>query len=65
MAISDKKAVEAIQTLTEYCGEQRGCQNCILHLHSPSKWKCSLDAFDLRDILSNIEANRKHRGYLQ
>lgn len=65
MAISDKKALEAIKTLTEYCGEQRGCQNCILHLYSPSKWKCSLDAFDLRDILSNIEAKRKHRGYLQ
>ena len=64
MAISDKKAVEAIKTLTEYCGEQRGCQNCILHLYSPIRWKCSLDAFDLRDILSNIEAKRKHRGYL-
>ena len=64
MAISDKKAVEAIKILTEYCGEQQWCQNCILHLYSPSKWKCSIDALDLRDILSNIEAKRKHRGYL-
>ncbi len=39
MEISNKKAVGAIKTLTEYCGEQRGCQNCILHLYSPSKWK--------------------------
>ena len=65
MAISDKKAVEAIKTLTEYCTEQRGCQNCILHLHRPSDWDCHLDVFDLRDILSNIEAKREHRGYLQ
>ena len=65
MAISDKKAVEAIKTLTEYCGEQRGCQNCILHLHRPSDWDCHLDVFDLRDILSNIEAKREQRGYLQ
>ena len=65
MAISDKKAVEAIKILTEYCAEQRGCQNCILHLHRPSDWDCHLDVFDLRDILSNIEAKWKHRGYLQ
>ena len=65
MAINDKKAVEAIKTLTEYCAEQRGCQNCILHLHRPSNWDCHIDVFDLQDILSNIEAKRKHRGYLQ
>jgi len=65
MAISDKKAVGAIKTLTEYCGEQQGCQNCILHLYSPSEWKCYLDVFGLQDILSNIEAKRKHHGHLQ
>lgn len=65
MAISDKKVVGAIKTLTEYCSERQGCQNCILHLYSPSKWECHLDVFDLQDILSNIEAKEKHRGYLQ
>lgn len=64
MAISDKKAVEAARTLAEYCSERQGCQNCILHLYSPSEWKCHLDVFDLQDILSNIEAKRKHHGYL-
>lgn len=66
MAISDKKVVEAVKTLTKYCSEQQGCQNCILHSYSPSEWKCYLNVFDLQDILlSNIESKRKHHGYLQ
>ena len=39
--ISDKKLLEAVQVLTDYCRTQRGCQNCILHAYGASEWDCS------------------------
>lgn len=62
--ISDKKLLEAVQVLTDYCRTQRSCQNCILHEYGASKWNCSIDAFELRDVLDNIAARKKHHGYL-
>lgn len=61
---SDKKLIEAMQVLTDHCRTQRGCQNCILHAHGAGAWDCSIGAFELRDVLDNITAKKKHRGYL-
>jgi hypothetical protein len=62
--ISSKKALESAQVIADFCKEQRGCQNCIFREHGADSWKCHMDAFDLRDVLSNIEAKKKNRGYL-
>lgn len=62
--ISSKKALESAKAIADYCKEQRGCQNCIFRMFGAESWKCHMDAFDLRDVLSNIEAKKKNRGYL-
>jgi len=64
MAISSKKALESAKVIAAYCREQVGCQNCIFRQHGADHWKCHIEAFDLQDVLSNIEAKKKNRGYL-
>lgn len=69
--ISDKKVLEHAQAIVDYCRErslrddnQRGCQNCILHEYGSSHWDCQMYAFDLREVLGNIEAKKKKHGYI-
>ena len=62
--ISAKKAVEAANVIAEYCKQQRGCQNCIFREFGAESWNCHIEAFDLQDVLWNIEAKKKNRGYL-
>lgn len=62
--ISNKKALEAAKVIVDYCKEQRGCQNCIFRLHGCDHWKCHIEAFDLQDVLSNIEAKKKNHGFI-
>ena len=62
--ISTKKAVEAAQTIAGYCAEQPACQNCIFRKFGADSWRCHIGAFDIRDVLSNVEAKRKGRGYI-
>ena len=62
--ISSNKAVESAKVIADYCREQNACQNCIFREHGADHWKCHMDAFDLQDVLSNIEAKKKNRGYL-
>lgn len=62
--VSDKKATEAAKTLIEYCNQQGGCQNCIFRMFGCDHWNCAIGAFEIRDVLSNMEAKRKNRGYL-
>ena len=64
MAISSKKALEAAKVIVDFCNEQEGCQNCIFRLYGADHWKCHIYAFDLQDVLSNIEAKKKNHGYL-
>ena len=61
---STKKVLEAVKVVVEYCEEQRGCQNCIFRLYGAEHWKCHIEAFDLQDVLRNIEAKKKNRGYI-
>lgn len=62
--ISNKKALEGAKTIVDYCKEQQGCQNCIFRQHGADRWKCHIEVFDLQDVLSNIEAKKKHGGYI-
>lgn len=62
--ISNKKAVDSAQTIVAYCKEQDSCQNCIFRLYGCENWHCAIGAFELRDVLSNIEAKKKNHGYI-
>lgn len=65
--ISNKKAFEAAKIVAEYCKEQSGCQNCIFHLNKCDHWECQMkhpEYIDEREILGNIEAKKKNRGYI-
>ena len=64
MAIRGKKAVEAAKTLIDFCKEQKGCQNCIFRKYGSDHWDCTIAAFDLREVLWNIEAKKKNHGYI-
>ena len=64
MAISSKKALEAANVIVDFCNEQKGCQNCIFRLYGAEHWICNMYAYDLKDVLSNIEAKKKNHGYL-
>lgn len=62
--ISTKKVLEAVKVVTDFCNEQRSCQNCIFRLFGADHWKCHIEAFDLQDVLSNIEAKKKNGGFI-
>lgn len=62
--VSNKKAIEAAQVVAEYCEQQAGCQNCIFRLYGCERWNCSIGAFDIQDVLSNIKAKKKNNGFL-
>lgn len=62
--ISNKKAIESANTIFEYCQQQKGCQNCIFREYGGDHWECHISAFELRDVLSNIEAKKRNHGYL-
>lgn len=59
MAISNKKAVAAAKILIDFCEEQRGCQNCIFRKHGADPWYYNIEAFDLREVMWNIEVKKK------
>lgn len=62
--ISNKKAIETAKIVSEYCKEQQACQNCIFRQFGCDSWKCHIQAFDLQEVLSNIEAKKRNHGYL-
>ena len=64
MQISDKKAVECAETLVAFCKQQIFCQNCIFREFAADSWNCQLEIFDLKEVLANIEAKKRNRGYL-
>lgn len=62
--VSNKKALECAEVIVQFCKEQRGCQNCIFRQFGSDHWNCYIDAFDIREVLDNIEAKKKNHGYL-
>jgi hypothetical protein len=61
---SDKKALECAKVIETYCLERDSCQNCIFRKHGSDSWKCNIGAFELREVLANIEAKKKNHGYI-
>lgn len=57
-------AIECAKVIVEYCKNQQSCQNCIFRQHGSDHWNCHIEAFDLRDVLNNIEAKKKNHGYI-
>ena len=37
--ISNQKALDAAQTIVNFCHQQKGCQNCIFRLFGADSWK--------------------------
>lgn len=64
MAISNKKLLEAIETITTFCKEQSCCQNCILRSFGADSWNCCVDTFELSEVMANIEAKKKNKRYI-
>lgn len=62
--ISSKEVLNCAETIAQFCKEQRGCQNCIFRQFGADHWDCHVDAFDIREVLDNIEAKKKNYGYL-
>lgn len=62
--ISSKVALNCAETIAQFCKEQRGCQNCVFRQFGADHWNCHIDAFDIREVLDNIEAKKKNYGYL-
>ncbi len=66
MAISNKKVLEAVNVINDYCKEQKACQNCIFRKFGAEHWKCHMQAFDMQDVINNINAKKeKSRIYLK
>lgn len=61
--VTTKKLLDAIETIAQFCREQNGCQNCILRKYASDHWDCQAD-MDMNEIRGNLEAKKKHRGYI-
>lgn len=59
-----KEAIKHAESIAEYCKAQKGCQNCIFKKFGASEWNCHIEAFDIREVLCNIQAKKKNRGYI-
>lgn len=62
--MTNKKVLEAVNTIVDYCKEQNGCQNCIFRKFGADHWNCHMYAFELRDVIDNINAKKKNHGFI-
>lgn len=62
MAISNKKLLEAIETIDTFCEEQPSCQNCILPQLCADGWNCCMmlcNASELSEAMANTKAKKR------
>ena len=62
--MTNKKAIETAKLLVEFCKEQKSCQNCVFRKFGSDHWECTINAFDLSEIIINYEAKRQNGGYI-
>lgn len=62
--MNNKEILNAATVITNYCESQRSCQNCIFRKYGVEHWNCHIYAFDLQNVLNNIEAKKKNHGWL-
>ena len=58
------KVLNAAKEIVDFCKKQPGCQNCIFREFGADIWNCHIYAFDIQEVLNNIEAKKKNNGYL-
>ena len=58
------KVLNAAKEIVVFCRQQSGCQNCIFRKFGADSWNCHIYAFDIQEVLRNIEAKKKNNGYL-
>ena len=58
------KVLNAAKEIVDFCKKQPGCQNCIFREFGADSWNCHIYAFDIKEVLRNIEAKKKNNGYL-
>lgn len=58
------KVLNAAKEIIEFCKQQPGCQNCIFRKFGADGWNCHIYAFNIQEVLSNVEAKKKNNGYL-
>lgn len=62
MAISNKKLLEAVETISTFCEEQPSCQNCILQSFCADGWDCCMmlcNASELSEAMANTKAKKR------
>ena len=66
--MTDAKAIERAEALRDFCKAQQGCQNCVFRMFHGDHWNCHIDdgliSYDAREVHGNLEAKRKHGGYI-
>lgn len=58
------KVLNAVKEIVDFCKKQPGCQNCIFREFGADSWNCHIYAFDIQEVLRNIEAKKRKNGYL-
>lgn len=67
MAISNKKLLETVKTISTFCEEQPCCQDCVLRVFCADGWNCCMMSYnvsELSEAMANIEAKKKNKGYI-
>ena len=58
--VTTQKLLEAIETIAQFCNEQKSCKNCILQKRSVNDYLSHCQApLNMNDIHCNIEAKKK------
>lgn len=55
MAISNKKLLEAIETINTFCEEQPCCQSCVLLSFCVNDCNCYMMSYKLSEAMANTE----------
>lgn len=60
MAISNKKLLEAVETISTFCEEQPSCQNCVLRIFCADGCCMMLyNTSELSEAMTNAEAKKR------
>ena len=62
--MTQNKALESAKNIVDYCKEQSSCQNCIFRKYGAESFDCNIKAFDVQEVLSNIQAKKKNNGWI-
>lgn len=65
MTVSNKKLLEAVETISTFCEEQPCCQDCVLRVFCADGCCMMLyNTSELLEAMENAEAKKKNKGYI-